>query len=264
MLVIADRLNATRQPIANALEARDAAFVQKEARRQVEAGATCLDVNTALSPETEQDLMVWAVDVIREVTEAPLSIDSANPAVARAGLERLPKGSAVLNSISAEAGRIEGMLPLVVEFETRVVVLAMDDQGMPTSCADRWRALETIFAKTDAAGVARDRLLVDPLVRPVATNPEQVAPCLQMIREIADKGQGAGTTMGLSNISFGLPERRYLNRTFLAMAIEAGLTAAILDPLEPDLMATCLAGACLVAQDDFCMNYITAQRQGKL
>jgi len=264
MLIIAERINATREPVAKALAERDAGFIQAEAKRQADAGADFLDVNTALSPEAERDLMVWAVETIREVSEAPLSIDSASPEVARAGLQRLPKGTALLNSISGESGRLEGMLPLVQEFETKVVALAMDDEGMPASSKDRWRALERIFARTDAAGIARDRIYVDPLVRPVATNPEQAAQCLAMIREVAEKGEGARTTLGLSNISFGLPQRRHLNRTFLAMAVGAGLTGVILDPLEPDLVATVMAADCLTGQDEFCMAYITAQREGRL
>jgi 5-methyltetrahydrofolate--homocysteine methyltransferase len=264
MLIIGERINATRATIAEALKARDAAVLQDEARKQADAGADFLDVNTALSPETEKDLMVWAVQAIREVTPVPLSIDSAHPQVARAGLALLPKGEAFLNSISAETGRLDGMLPLLEEFQPRVVALAMDDRGMPASTQDRWRALETLFARTDAAGVPRERVFVDPLVRPVATNPEQVAQCLAMIRQVAEKARGAGTTMGLSNISFGLPRRRHLNRAFLAMAAGAGLTGAILDPLEPGLMATVMASACLTGRDDYCMNYITAQRQGRL
>lgn len=264
MLIIGERINATRAAIAEALKARDAAFIQDEAKKQAEAGADFLDVNTALSPEAEQDLMVWAVETIREVTDTPLSIDSADPEVARAGLALVPKGEAFLNSISAETGRLDGMLPLLEEFEPRVVALAMDDQGMPASTQDRWRALETLFARTDEAGLARDRIFVDPLVRPVATNPEQAEQCLAMVREIAEKGRGAGTTMGLSNISYGLPERRHLNRAFLAMAAGAGLTGAILDPLEPGLMATVMASACLTGRDDYCMNYIGAQRAGRL
>jgi 5-methyltetrahydrofolate--homocysteine methyltransferase len=156
------------------------------------------------------------------------------------------------------------MLPLAVEFETKVVALAMDDSGMPNSVADRWRALDRIFAATDKAGLPRDRVFIDPLIRPVSTNPEQVAQGLDMIRDIKARAGGAGTVCGLSNISFGLPMRRHLNRTFLAMAAAAGLSAAILDPTEPDLMPTVLAAACLTGEDAYCMNYITAQRQNKL
>jgi len=156
------------------------------------------------------------------------------------------------------------MLPLAVEFQTRLVALAMDDSGLPDSCEARWKALDAVFAATDAAGIPRDRIYVDPLVRPVATHPEQAGRCLQMIREIGERGGGARTVVGLSNISFGLPGRRHLNRTFLALAAASGLSAAIIDPLEPDLMATALAAACLTGRDDFCMDYITAQRKGRL
>ena len=135
---------------------------------------------------------------------------------------------------------------------------------MPTSVEDRWRAIETIFAALEKAGIARDRCFVDPLVRPVSTNPEQTAPCLEMIAQIRQKGEGAKTVCGLSNISFGLPNRHLLNRTFLSMAAGAGLSAVILDPLAPDIMATVLAAHCLTGEDPFCMNYITAHREGRM
>ena len=264
MLIIAERINATRKRIGAAFAARDAAPIQDEARRQAAAGADFLDVNAALSPDTERDLMVWAVETIRQVTDKPLAIDSASPAVARAGLERLPKGEAFLNSISGEGERLEKMLPLAVEFETKLVALAMDDRGMPATIADRWRAIERIFAATDKAGVPRRRIYIDPLVRPVSTNPEQALQGLEMMSEIRAAAGGAGTVVGLSNISYGLPMRRHLNRTYLAMAAAAGLSAAIVDPLEADLMTTLRAAACITGEDAFCMNYITAHREGKL
>ena len=264
MLIIAERLNATRRTIAGALAGRDAPFIQSEARRQAEAGADYLDLNTALAPDTERDLMVWAIETVRAVTDKPLSVDSASPAVARAGLERLPKGTAFLNSLSGERARLEPMAALAAEFEARVVALAMDDSGMPAGADDRWRAIERIFAATDSAGIPRQRLYIDPLVRPVSTNPEQAGQALETIRRVAAEGGGARTVVGLSNISFGLPARRHLNRTFLALALGAGLSAAILDPLEPDLVTTALAAACLTGTDAFCMNYISAARQARL
>ena len=264
MLIIAERINATRKRVGAAFAARDAAFIQDEATRQAAAGAHYLDVNAAFSPDAERDLMAWAVETIRAVTDKPLSIDSANPAAARAGLALLPKGTAFLNSISGEQARLDAMLPMAVEFETKVVALAMDDRGMPATIDDRWRAIERIFAATDKAGIPRDRLYIDPLVRPVATNPDQAGQCLEMIRQIRARGGGAGTVVGLSNVSYGLPVRRHLNRTFLALCGGAGLSAAIIDPLEPDMMSTVLAAACLTGEDSDCMNYITAQREGKL
>jgi 5-methyltetrahydrofolate--homocysteine methyltransferase len=264
MLVIGERINATRKHIGQVFAARDAAALLSEARRQAEAGADYLDVNAALTPATEPDLMAWAVETLRGAVDKPLAVDSANPKVTRAGLERLPKGSAFLNSISGEQARLDAMLPLAAEFQTKLVALAMDDQGMPHSVEDRWRAVEKILAAADGAGIPRDRLYIDPLVQPLSTNPEQAAQCLAVIREIRERGGGARTILGLSNISYGLPVRRHLNRTFLAMAAAAGLSAAILDPLEPDTMPTVLAAAALMGEDAYCMNYIQAQRAGRL
>lgn len=264
MLIIAERINATRKRIGEAFARRDTAFIQDEARRQAEAGADYIDCNAALSPDSEVDLMAWAVETIREVTAKPLSIDTANPKAAREGLKRLPSGSAFLNSISGEKSRLKAMLPLAAEFQTRLVALAMDDSGMPETLAARWKAVRKILAATDKAGIPRGSVFIDPLVRPVATNPEQAARCLEMIREVRKSTEGAGTIVGLSNVSYGLPVRRHLNRTFLAMAAAAGLGAVILDPLEPDTMATALASACLTGEDGYCLNYISAHRAGRL
>jgi cobalamin-dependent methionine synthase I len=264
MLIVAERINATRKRIGAAFAARDAALIQQEAVRQAEAGADFLDVNAALSPEAEVECMAWAIEAIHAATDKPLAVDSANPTAAHEGLQRLPCGSALLNSISGETARLRAMLPLAVEFQTRLVALAMDDQGMPTSIADRWRAIETIFAATDKAGIPRDRLYVDPLISPVSTSPEHAGQCLQMIADLRLRGGGAHSIVGLSNISFGLPVRRHLNRTFLAMAAAAGLSAAILDPLEPDMMTTALAAGCLTGEDEYCMKYIGAHRKGRL
>ena len=165
MLIIAERINATRKRVGAAFVARDAAFIQNEARRQAEAGADYIDVNAALSPAAEHDCMVWAVETVQAVTDKPLAIDSANPAVTRAGLALVPKGTAFLNSVSGEEARLAAMLPLAVEFETKLVAMAMDDSGMPTSTADRWRALEKIFAATDKAGISRNRIFVDQIGR---------------------------------------------------------------------------------------------------
>jgi cobalamin-dependent methionine synthase I len=264
MLIIAERINATRKRVGAAFATHDAELIRQEAVRQAEAGADFIDVNAALSPEAELDCMAWAVEVVRDATAKPLAVDTASPAVARAGLALLPRGSAILNSISGESARLEAMLPLAVEFQTRLVALAMDDLGMPASNADRWRAIEKIFAATDAAGIPRERLLIDPLIRPVATNPEHVSQVLQMLGEIRARSGGALSVIGLSNISFGLPSRKLINRTFLAMAAAAGLSAAILDPLDTDIMGTFYAAGCLTGEDEYCMKYIAAHRAAKL
>jgi 5-methyltetrahydrofolate--homocysteine methyltransferase len=170
----------------------------------------------------------------------------------------------MLNSITGEADRLAQMLPLAVEFGAKVVALAMDDSGMPETIDARFAALETILAAVDAAGVKRENLYVDPLIRPVSTNPTHALDCLSTIRRIKSELAPVKTTGGMSNISFGLPKRGLLNRVFLAYAVEAGIDAGILDPLEPGAVATIRAAEAILNRDEFCLRFITADREGLL
>ncbi|MDP6380065.1 MAG: dihydropteroate synthase [Phycisphaerae bacterium] len=265
MIVVAERINATRKQIARAIEERDEELIKDQARKQDEAGATYIDINAAISPAKELDAMKWAVGMVREaVPEVPLAIDSASVEVMRAGLELAGGGDVFLNSITGEKERLEGLLPLAAEFGTKVVALAMDDRGLPETVDGRFEALEVIFEATDAAGIERERVFVDPLVRPISTNPAEAANCLEVIRRIKAECGGAKTICGLSNVSFGLPQRNLLNRAFLALCLGAGLDAALIDPLAPGVMATVLAAEALFGRDEYCMTYIQAERAGKL
>lgn len=264
MIVVAERLNATRKQIAEAIEQRDTALIKGQALKQLEAGATYIDINAAISPAKELDAMKWMVEAVREaVPGVPLAIDTASPEVMRAGLA-LAGDDVFLNSMTGEKERLDGLLPLAVEFGAKVVVLAMDDRGLPETVDGRFEALEVIFKATDAAGIARERIFIDPLVRPVSTNPAEAENCLEAIRRIKRECGGAKTICGLSNVSFGLPRRNLLNRAFLALCLGAGLDAALMDPLAPGVMATVFAAEALLGKDEFCMNYITAERSGKL
>ena len=165
---------------------------------------------------------------------------------------------------SAEAGRIEGVLPLVVKYNARVVALAMDDAGMPTSADDRLRVVDGLVTMLTAEGVPLERLYFDPLIRPVSTNPDQALAALEATRRIMTEFAGVHTVCGLSNVSFGLPRRNLLNRTFLGLMIGAGLDTVIIDPTEAGMMGTVCAAEALAGRDEFCMNYITAEREGRL
>jgi len=263
MIVIAERINCTRKRIKEAVLARNAAFIAKEVKKQVKAGASFIDVNAATSPETEVESMRWLMEVVQANTDLPVAVDSANPEAMKLGLELHRNGRPIVNSITGESDRIAGILPLAAEHKTLLIALTMGDAGMPETNDDRVAALEQIVAKTDAAGIARADLLVDPLIRPVSVNQSHAMDCVEMIRRIkADFG--CRTTGGFSNISFGLPKRRILNAAFLAIALAAGLDSAITDPTEPGLMATVYAAEAITGADEWCMNYITAEREGRL
>lgn len=264
MLVVAERLNCTRKRIREAVTARNAELVREEARRQAEAGGDYIDVNSATGVETELGDMKWMIEQVRAVTDKPLSVDTASPVVMRAGLELHGTGQPMLNSVTGESDRLEAMLPLAAEFQTLVVALAMDDTGMPETVDARLAAVKKILAAADKAGVKRENIYVDPLIRPIATNPTHVADSLETIRRIKIEFAPLKTTGGLSNISFGLPKRNLLNRVFLAYAIEAGIDAGLVDPLEPGIMATILAAEATLNRDEFCLRYIMAEREGRL
>ena len=207
--------------------------------------------------------MRWLMEVVQGHTALPISVDSVHPEVTKAALEVHRNGRPIVNSISGETDRIERILPLAAEYGTFLIALAMDGSGMPETNDQRLAALEGILGRTDAAGIAREDIFVDPLIRPISTNPGHAMDCLEMIRRVKAEF-GCRSTGGFSNISFGLPKRRILNVAYMAMARAAGLDSAGADPTEPGMMATILAAEALAGRDEWCMNYITAQREGRL
>lgn len=265
MIIIGELINATRKKVGAALATRDAAFFQELAKAQDEAGADIIDVNVGADPATELDAMQWAVGLVQEATSKPLAIDSPSPEVLRAGLEAYEgDGRLTINSITLEEGRFDTVATLVGEFSTQVVALAMTETGMPCSKADRVESAQKLIDGLTARGVPADHIFVDPVITPVSTQPDVGPMLLEAIAEIRAYSPEGHVTCGLSNVSFGLPERRLLNRTFLAQAMAAGLDSAILDPLDKPTMATILAAEALLGHDEFCMEYVTASREGKL
>ena len=263
MLIIAERINSTRKRIGKAVLARDAEYISREAVKQADAGGGYIDANAGTSVANEVADLVWLTETIQSATDVPVCLDSANPEALAAAL-KVHSGNAMINSITGEKVRLDGIVPLVAEYGTRVVALPMDDSGMPETADDRLRVAANIVKTLDGKGVALDRIYFDPLIRPISTNPEQMAAALDATTRIMTEFPGVHTICGLSNISFGLPQRKLLNRSFLTLMINAGLDSAILDPTTAGLMSTVYAVEALVGRDEFCMNFITAERAGKL
>lgn len=263
MIIIAERINATRKRIGKAVAERYEELIRREAIRQAEAGATHIDCNAGRDPNREVEDMQWLINVVQSATELPISIDSANPKVITAALKEINK-KPIINSVTAEKRKIEEVMPLAVESGAMLVALCMGDGGMPQGFEQRVNAAEAV---RDAAGrfnIAIDRLIFDPLIVPVSTDPAEALAALETVRHIMSKFGGAHTTCGLSNISFGLPNRNVLNRTYLAMLMGAGLDGVIMDPTEPHMMSTVLAARALTGQDEYSMDYIKAGRADKL
>ena len=262
MIIIGEKINSTRKDMARAISQNDAAYIQDVALEQANAGASWLDVNCATQIDDEAVKMAWLVKIVQGRVNVPLSIDSPNPLAIEAGL-KVHQGQAIINSTTAEPDRIEKIFPLAHKYNAGVIALCIDEKGMPRTAQDRFDIAKKLFKMAFDYKIPPEDLYIDPLVRPVATEPEQVEEFLESLRMIKTL-KGVKTICGLSNVSFGLPDRKLLNATFAVMALAAGLDAAILDPTDKAVLAGIKAAEALLNHDEYCLNYITAHRENKL
>jgi len=263
MLVVGERINSSRKGIEPALRNRDAEFITKEARDQVEAGAHVIDINTATLMDKEVESLTWAIGLIQDSLDVPICIDSPNP-IALGEVLPLCKGKAMINSITAEADRYAKLIPLIQEHRPDVVGLCMDDRGMPDTAEDRIRIASDLIGKLTKDGVPLGDIYIDPVVTPVSTDTRYGVAILDAIEAIMRGFPGVHTICGLSNVSYGLPNRRQVNRMFLVMAMTRGLDAVILDPCDKRIMANLITTITLLGKDEFCTNYLKAFREGRL
>ncbi len=261
MIIIGEKINGTRKQVARAISERNRIYIESLAVSQSEAGAAYLDVNAGTHPDREADDLLWLVSVVQGSVDTPLCLDSANPAALAAALEAA-RNTPLINSISGEPDRLENILPLVAKYKCSVIALAMSDQGIPESSEARMKIIREVMKAISEQGIAYERVYLDPLVMTVATNNNSGLITLETIRAMRADFPDAHITMGLSNLSFGLPARKYLNRGFLALAMEAGLDSAIVDPTDRELMAAIKATEVVLGRDRHCLNYIRAYREG--
>ncbi len=263
MVIIAERINASRKHIAQAIATRNGGFIQNEAKAQMQAGAHYIDVNAGTFLGEEAKHLAWVIETVQEVTELPLCIDSPDPAVIEAVLP-LVRSRPMINSISLEPGRLRGMLPLAVEHSCRLIALCQAEDEIAETAEAKLRMAGQLVEKVTTAGVPLEDLFIDPLVYPLATNPESALQTLEAISQIMARFPGVHTTCGLTNVSHGLPNRKLVNRTFLIAAITRGLDSAILDPTDKQIYSALKAAEMVMGRDEFCLEYITAFREGRL
>ena len=263
MIIVGERINSSRGPIARALEARDAAFIQREAALQVAAGAHYVDVNAGARVKDEAACLEWLVRVVQQAVDKPLCLDTPDPGALAVALEQ-HRGKALVNSITAERERYQAVLPLVKEYRCSVIALCLSDAGMPGTAEEGVAIAGRLVDNLTAQGIPLDDIYIDPLVRPISVNYKSASIALETIGQVMARYPGVHTICGLSNVSFGLPGRRLVNRAFAVLARQRGLDAAILDPSDRELMACLVAAEALLGADEYCMNYIRAYRVGKL
>lgn len=266
MEIIGEKINTTRKAVETAVRQRDAAFIQDLARRQAEAGAAYLDINSGLplDPKEEANDFEWLVPLIQEAVELPLCIDSAHPVVIEAGL-RLHKGRAMINSVNGDPTVLESILPLAGRYHSKVIALTTSrEKKIPANSAERLEIAEAIARRAAEYGVPLEDIYFDPLVLSLSTDQKNALVFLETLRAIKQELPGAKTVSGLSNISFGLPKRKLLNQAFLVLAGSSGMDAAIADPTDKALMAMVTASEALANKDAYCVRYLKAFREGRL
>lgn len=264
MIIIGEKINATRKAIAPAIATRDEQYIIKTALEQVAAGATYLDLNGGdPRPDAEVKNMEWLVGLVQKHTDVPLCLDSANPQALEVGLS-LAKSKPIVNSVSLEKDRLEALLPVVRKHPCMVIGLCMADGGTPTSAQDRLERAEQLIAQLTAAGKGLDEIIIDPCFFPVSADQNSAKTLCQAIAAIRAKYPQVHVGGGLSNASYGLPGRRHVNLAMAAIAVYHGMDCAIVDPCTPGLMPIMLAAQTLSGADEWCANYVAAFRAGKL
>lgn len=263
MLIIGESLNATRQTVRAAVETHDASFIQALALEQVAAGADMLDVNAAVTGQNEIEDLPWMVQVVQEVVDVPLVLDSSDTNALMAAM-KVHRGRPMINSISAESEKINKLLPVVAEADCSVIVLCMDDHGIPNDAKGRLKTAQAAVLPLLAAGKKKEDIYVDPLVMSISVEPNAAKTTLEVIRSLA-AGELAGVqiTGGLSNVSYGMPGRKLLNRVFLTAAMTLGLNSCIVDVRDQALMSTIYAAMSLL-EEKGSRAYLKVYRQGRL
>lgn len=254
-MVVGERINPTGKKALQAeLKEGRLDIVSDMANEQVEAGADILDINMGMNGIDEREMMLKVVKEVTQLVDVPLCIDSSHIAVIEAALREYP-GRALINSISLESEKFEKLLPIAKKYGAMFILLPLSDEGLPKNLEDKKRIIHTIYEEALRIGMCKEDIIVDGLVNTVGANKLASIQTLETIRHCKEE-LGVATIVGLSNISFGLPERQFVNSTFLAFAIQAGLTMAIANPGQDLLMNTAYAADLLRNKEESDLRYI--------
>lgn len=254
-ILIGERINPTgKKRFKEALKAGDMDYILQEGLMQAEAGVHILDVNVGLPEIDEVSMLKSAVCRLQEVTNLPLQIDTSNPEAMESALRRY-NGKAMINSVNGKAESMKAVFPLVKKYGGLVVALTLDESGIPTSAEDRVAIAERILTVAAEYGIDKKDIIFDPLALTVSADPTAARETLRAVSIIKHK-LGCHTSLGVSNVSFGLPQRDIINSTFFALALGGGLSAAIMNPYSLEMMKTYRAFRALDGQDENCGSYI--------
>lgn len=254
-VLIGERINPTgKKRFKQALIERDTGYILGEGIAQQEKGAHILDVNVGLPDIDEKTELPRYIEELQAVIDLPLQIDTSDPAAMERAMRRY-NGKPLVNSVNGKRESMSAVLPLVKKYGGVVVALTLDENGIPDTADGRVEIAKKIVAEAEKYGIAKKDIIVDPLAMTVSAEKNAARTTLQALREIKTK-LGVHTSLGVSNVSFGLPVREVVNAAFFALALENGLSAAILNPNSAEMLKTYYAYLALTAQDENCAEYI--------
>ncbi len=239
---IAESINIMGTRSGNAMKERNPGPVQEMAKEETAAGATYLDLNIGPARKDGTELMPWVVETVQAAVDTPLCLDSTNTDAMAAGFKVVSnKSQAIMNSISAQPERMEALIPVAAEAGCDVIALLWGPDGMPRDSNERAAMAVDLMMALNEAGIPNEKILFDPIGTPITLGADQIASGLEFMMMLADIAPGAGSTVGLSNVSNGVADhlRKYLDRTYLIMLMKYGISTAIVNSYDKELMAIC-------------------------
>lgn len=262
MVIIGEKLNSSIPSSKAIIEQKNAEEIIKIAKAQAEGGANYIDINAGTFLEKEAELLSFMAKTLGK--DFTLSIDTPSFEAAKAAVEAAGGSGHIINSVTIEKQRLEHMTALASEHGCGVVTLCMQESGMPDNLENRLSIADRLVGYLTANGIKSDDIYIDPMLKPLGADPESGTDALETIRRLRKEYPDCHITCGLSNMSYGLPKRKLLNRAFAVSAVISGLDAAILDPLDRELMGLIAAAEAIAGKDEYCLEYIGKCRSGEI
>ncbi|MCL2150688.1 MAG: methyltetrahydrofolate cobalamin methyltransferase [Coriobacteriia bacterium] len=269
MIIIGEKINGFIPKTMEAIVAKNADYIKSIAIGQVEGGANYIDICAGTAPEIEIETLTWLVDIVLDAVDTPLCLDSSDPQIlvqmwnyVQEKATGRQKDEGMINSVSMEEGKCEVIFPVIAASKWNVVALTCDNNGIPDDPPTKKAIADQMVELAAQNGIAPDRLFIDPLVTTLATKGDSLDNFTTGIALIKAAHPTVHFTSGLSNISFGMPFRKVINTQFLCLAMAAGMDSAIMDPMSKDMLATLFATDALLGNDEYCMEYLSAYREG--
>lgn len=261
MYIIGELINGMYKDIGQAIQTKDKSIIQKRALEQVKAGADALDVNCGPASKDPLNDIQWLINSIQEVTDRAIAIDSSKPQVIEAGL-KAAKNKVIINSTTADQEKLDALVPLALKYNAKLIGLTISKKGIPQNKDQRLELAATIVASCQEKGFPVEDIYLDPIVMPVNVAQSQMKDILESIHEFKIISDPAPkTVVGLSNVSQGTCQRSLVNKTFLIMAVGFGLDAAILDPLDKELVDGAITSDLILNKHIYCDSYLDAYRK---